>query len=219
MMPMPLRPQSPMQPRYSPRMMPQRYHGQMPYGQFNYHPQMQMQMPMQRPMMRNGGKKEGGLLAKILGRGNQQAGVSGIMPSMNRSASSGGAGILKSLANPDTLNGFLNNTQTVLKTAQQLGPVFQQYGPLVRNLPSLWKLYRGLKDATSDTEENENTTETETESNQMESLDDNELIEIDPIVDEKKTSRSSKNKTKNVAVEGNHSTFNKNNRSVPKLYI
>jgi hypothetical protein len=28
----------------------------------------------------------------------------------------------------------------------------QQYGPMVKNLPAMWKLYRGLKNASNNTE-------------------------------------------------------------------
>jgi hypothetical protein len=212
-MPMPLRPHNSVHPRYSGRMMPpQIHHGGNPYGQFNYHPQMMGQMT------RNGGNKGGGLLAKILGRGNQQpSGMSGILPSVSRStpASGGATGILKSLANPETLNGLLNNTQNVLKTAQQLGPVIQQYGPLIRNLPSLWKLYRGLKDAGS-----ENETEAQEETNGLDdeveiSIENQDLTEINPIINEQQTTTK-----KSPAYRPHLSTKTNNQRqSTPKLYI
>ncbi|MFK2824387.1 VrrA/YqfQ family protein [Bacillus sp. B190/17] len=48
-------------------------------------------------------------------------------------------------ADPINLQQILSNTQQVLKTMQQAGPIIEQYGPLVRNLPSMWKLYKGLK--------------------------------------------------------------------------
>jgi hypothetical protein len=213
-MPMPLRPQSPVQPRYRGRMMPpQMHHGGNPYGQYNYQPQIMGQMT------RSGGNKGGGLLAKILGRGNQQpSGMSGILPSMSRSApSTGGAsGILKSLANPETLNGFLNNTQNVLKTAQQLGPVIQQYGPLIRNLPSLWKLYRGLKDAGSDTEI-EDVEGNSTEEAEEISINDTEFTEIAPHLEE--PSSLNKKHTKRTNSTSKHVDINKQRQSTPKLYI
>ncbi|WP_251027805.1 YqfQ family protein [Bacillus sp. ISL-41] len=126
-------------------------------------PQSQMpRMSGRNPRSRQGG----GLLSKILGKGNSQRNSpSGLLSGGNtaaRGAGSGG-GILKTLADPSALNGFLTNTQKVLNTAQQFGPMIQQYGPLVRNLPSMWKLYRGLKDLpdaeeqTAETETNEKT--------------------------------------------------------------
>ncbi|MBT2687102.1 hypothetical protein J7I93_02775 [Bacillus sp. ISL-47] len=94
------------------------------------------------PGMRRGG---GGLLSKLLGKGNAQP--QGEMGAARAAGGSrAGGGILQAISNPSSINGFLNNTQKVLNTAQQIGPMVQQYGPLVRNLPAMWKLYRGLKD-------------------------------------------------------------------------
>ena len=64
----------------------------------------------------------------------------------------GGGSLLKTLTNPSSINGFLANTQKVLNTAQQVGPMIQQYGPIVKNLPVMWKLYRGFKNAPDLTE-------------------------------------------------------------------
>jgi hypothetical protein len=227
-MPMQLRPQAPMQRGNGPRMMPPRYHGGFqrgfqgrsqggsPFAQFPY--SQQMAGPM---MSRNGGSKGGGLLAKILGRGKQQGGAPGGIGPMTRAASSGGGGILKTLTNPDALNGLLNNTQTVIKTAQQLGPVIQQYGPLVRNLPSLWRLYKGLNDVTNEnehSESNENESSV-SESTQMESSEDQEFTKINPIIN-KNSIRTSKKRKKTEPIEDElNSSFLKNKRSVPKMYI
>ncbi|MBS8264930.1 hypothetical protein DYI25_10805 [Mesobacillus boroniphilus] len=118
-----------------------------PFGPGSGMPQGQIPRMMGRNTQSRQG---GGLLSKILGKGtrSQGNGISGLLSGGNvpaRGATSGG-GILKTLADPSALNGFLTNTQKVLNTAQQFGPMVQQYGPLVRNLPSMWKLYRGLKD-------------------------------------------------------------------------
>lgn len=204
---MPLRPNVPMQRGYGPRMMPPRYHGGMPNMGFNQSPQMGGFSPR---MAKNQGNKSGGLLAKILGKDKQQqGGFQGAIPSMSRSASSGGAGLLKSLTNPESLSGFLNNTQNVLKTAQQFGPViqqFQQYAPLVKNLPSLWKLYRGLKDATSEDEDSVTTvSDTPVEEHTEELVENIELTET------KKTVNESFNRTER--------NLSKTHPSVPKLYI
>jgi hypothetical protein len=206
-MPMPLRPNVPMQRGYGPRMMPPRYHGGMPNMGFNQAPQMGAFSPR---MAKNQGNKGGGLLAKILGKDKQQqGGFQGAIPSMSRSAPSGGVGLLKSLTNPESLSGFLNNTQNVLKTAQQFGPViqqFQQYAPLVKNLPSLWKLYRGLKDATS---EDGDSVTTESEPNVKE--DTEEPVESVELTETKKPINESFNRTER--------NLSKAHPSVPKLYI
>lgn len=99
---------------------------------------------MQRtPSMRQGG----GFLSKLLGRGNQMSQGLNATRSLGVQNAAGGGSLLKSLTNPGSLNGFLTNTQKVLSTAQQVGPLVQQYGPMVKNLPVMWKLYRGFKNA------------------------------------------------------------------------
>lgn len=147
-----------MQPRmrgpYPPRMIPPR----MPRNSF---PRMnRMGGGMRGPGQSRGGG--GGLLAKILGRGGRQGGGANPFsfgPASAAGRASSGGGLLKTLTDPNALNGFLTNTQKVLNTAQQVGPMVQQYGPIVRNLPSLWKLYKGFKDLPSDSEENPSTEE------------------------------------------------------------
>lgn len=100
----------------------------------------------QGPMMRQGG----GLLSKILGKGNRvnEIGFNTASKGMagNRAIPSSGSSFLKTLSNPSSINGLLSNTQKVLNTAGQIAPMVQQYGPMVRNLPAIWKLYKGFKD-------------------------------------------------------------------------
>jgi hypothetical protein len=211
-MPIPLRPGAPMQRGYPPRMMNTRhYSGPHIGGGYNQVPMMNRPM-MNTPMMgRNSGKQGGGLLSKILGR-TKQGGPGGGIPSFSRGVSSGGGGggILQSLTNPETLNGFLNNTQAVLKTAQQLGPMIEQYGPLVRNLPSLWKLYRGLKDANNDSPSDKTDDNSSDESSK-----EMELMEIKPIVNE---NTSQQNETKQSR-HHNRPLSKDYKRSKPKLFI
>ncbi|KAB2338542.1 hypothetical protein F7731_03005 [Cytobacillus depressus] len=106
--------------------------------------------------MRQGGGS-GGLFSKLLGRGNSGRGLGGgAMQTASRAAgagNTGAGGILKSLSDPGAVTGFLQNTQKVLNTAQQIGPMVQQYGPLVRNIPAIWKLYRGIKGSSNETSE------------------------------------------------------------------
>ncbi len=98
------------------------------------------------PQMRQGGGG-GGFLSNLLGKGKQMGHVSGATRSLGGQQVAGGGSIIKSLTNPSAINGFLTNTQKVLSTAQQVGPMINQYGPLVKNIPAMWKLYRGLKNA------------------------------------------------------------------------
>ncbi|MGR3765055.1 VrrA/YqfQ family protein [Rossellomorea sp. NS-SX7] len=122
--------------------------------------------PMNMQGMQDGRRKGrgGGLLAKLLKkneRGSQQGGIlqqfsrtesNGAAAGFERgpSAAAAGASTIGNLLNPGNISSFLSNTQQVLNAAQQFGPMIQQYGPMVKNLPALWKLYRGFKDLSTD---------------------------------------------------------------------
>ncbi|WP_052352820.1 VrrA/YqfQ family protein [Neobacillus dielmonensis] len=112
-----------------------------------------------------GGRQQGmggnGLLSRLLGRGNQMRGAGNLMGmGMQGAGRAGGGGLLQSLTNPNGLAGILNNTQQVIRTAQTITPMIQQYGPLVKSLPGLWKLYRGLKNAPTESEDSGDKKET-----------------------------------------------------------
>ncbi|WP_071395792.1 VrrA/YqfQ family protein [Bacillus tuaregi] len=110
-----------------------------PYGRPPIHPRMGMYPQMQ---------QRGGILSRLLGRGAQTgAAPHRALGAFGPQQAGGGGSFLKALTNPSSLNSMLSNTQKVLSTAQQVGPIVQQYGPIVKNLPTLWKLYRGFKDA------------------------------------------------------------------------
>lgn len=95
-------------------------------------------------------KKEG-LLSKILGKSKQKAASPNLFApagSSNQSSSrSSGGGILETLKNPESLNNMLSNTQKVLQAAEQFTPMVEQYGPVIKNLPSMWKVFRSISSA------------------------------------------------------------------------
>ncbi|MDF2859395.1 MAG: hypothetical protein K0Q87_5246 [Neobacillus sp.] len=167
------------------------------------------------PMMgRSQGQRRsgGGLLSKILGgKGTgSQGGVLGGMQAARHSTSSGTGSIgsiLKTLSNPNGLSGFLNNTQQVLQTAQSLGPMIQQYGPIVKNLPAMWRLYKGLKDAPSE--------ETAVESS---SNDSGPQEPIQSVTTGKKK-RTKKKNNPQVGAEEIKKPNSHSGSSLPKLYI
>ncbi|MGD6803997.1 YqfQ family protein [Rossellomorea vietnamensis] len=173
---------------------------------------------MQGRVPQGAGQKSGGLLAKILNRGGSaQTAASQFNPlqgaaGFQRSAPATGGSFLKNIMNPGSLNGFLNNTQQVLKSAQQMGPMIQQvqqYGPLVKNLPAMWKLYRGLSAAES-SEEEESTDTAEVIEDEIE---EKEEIQAKTASSNKKSKRKSSNsarKPKEASTAGN---------SKPKLYV
>jgi hypothetical protein len=216
------RPRYPMHGHMGPHMMGQRPFGgqqQMmaPYGHnglmMGFGPQHQMNGggSMMGQMGRGQGRKNGGgLLSKILGgkkQGNQVSGPRGLQTA-NRAAPnrSGGVGsILQTLSNPDSLTGFLTNTQQVLKTAQSFGPMIQQYGPIVKNLPMMWKLYKGFKDLPTEEKSEEHKTETPLTAEQS----------IPPKAETKKKPKREKNIESEEFVERKIN----NGPSVPKLYI
>lgn len=45
----------------------------------------------------------------------------------------------------------MEQARQVMAAAEQMRPLIEQYGPLVKNLPSMWKLYRAVN-STSDRE-------------------------------------------------------------------
>lgn len=158
------------------------------------------------PSMRQGG---GGLLARILGRGNQAGIAGGNTPAASRAAATSGGGgggaggILKTLSNPTAINGFLTNTQKVFSTAQQFGPMVQQYGPMVKNIPAMWKLYRGMKNPSD------------------ESIDE-EVKETEDLPSSVKRKAKAKRKNTQIQIEqpaAQSIRRNETGASIPKLYI
>ncbi|MEH6994492.1 VrrA/YqfQ family protein [Neobacillus drentensis] len=111
-----------------------------------------------------GRRSGGGLLSKILGgkkQGNQRSGLGGAQTAGRAASSGGGVGsLLQTLSNPNSLTGFLNNTQQVLNSVQSITPMIQQYGPLVKNIPMMWKLYKGFKDLPTEEQSEESTPDT-----------------------------------------------------------
>ena len=97
-------------------------------------------------------RKKEGILSKVLGKskrnGPQQpnpfapAGQAATKGAPQKSNSRGG--ILDTLKNPNSLNDMLNNTQKVLTAAEQFTPMVQQYGPVIKNLPSVWNAFRTI---------------------------------------------------------------------------
>ena len=119
-------------------------------GPFNQLPRNDQQPP----------KKEG-LLSRLLGKSKQNAAPPNLFApaasTTNNSSRSSGGGILDNLTKPDSINNMLNNTQKVLQAAEQFTPMVQQYGPVIKNLPSMWKVFRSISssdDAEKPAEEN-----------------------------------------------------------------
>ncbi|WP_382318026.1 VrrA/YqfQ family protein [Lederbergia wuyishanensis] len=122
----------------------------------------------------------------------------------------GQTSFLQGLTNPQSINSFLTNTQQVLNTARQIGPLVQQYGPIVRNLPAMWRLYKGFKDMPSSDSEDTNTNSEETKNDQPKSKNES-------------TKKSNVNISSTDEEEKKHENQSapkrKKGESIPKLYI
>ncbi|MBE3570470.1 MAG: hypothetical protein IMW92_10275 [Bacillales bacterium] len=159
----------------------------------------------------------GGLLSRLFHRSGRMgnAAVHG-MTGFERPASLIGPSPVQNLASPGTLNQFLANTQQVLNTAQQIGPMIQQYGPMIRNLPAMWRLYKGFKNASA-----EEDAESDSESLDQDSNENEENLEEE---DDKKKESTSSHQTKRPRSQKSKKattakTEKRTGESVPKLYI
>lgn len=151
----------------------------------------------------------GGLLSKLLGRGNQAGGFMGMQTAGK--AASGSGGLLQSLSNPGGLTSILNNTQQVLKTAQSIGPMVQQYGPMIKNLPAMWKIYKGFKNASKNTDE-----ASDENSQQIEPASTESSNHEEPV---KRTSKKKGQRNNNQQPAATKKTSHPKGSSIPKMYI
>lgn len=159
------------------------------------HPQMGRQSKRNRPFQQQSSNQ--GLLGKILGRSKQTPQNLFAPPSgMNRETRTSG-GILDTLKSPGGLNTMLNNTQRVLQAAEQFTPMIQQYGPIVKNIPSLWKLMRAVNSSDNEKAETEQKESVKKEKPTKQQQDSGTVREKAPKKQERK----------------------KQSESVPKLYI
>ncbi|WP_246945834.1 YqfQ family protein [Bacillus pinisoli] len=92
----------------------------------------------------------GGILSRLFSR--QGAGAAGAFNSFSgQSVGQGTGGLLSNLmANPGEM---LANVQKAVNVANQVGPMVQQYGPMVRNIPALIKLYKEFNSSDDDSSE------------------------------------------------------------------
>jgi len=151
-------------------------------------------------------QRGGGFLSRLLsgltggGRGSNPAQF--LQGPMNASQMSRGGlmnpSTLQNLANPANLSSMLGNVQKVLNTAESFMPMVQQYGPLVKNLPGMIKLYKELNNAnTNDGSEDEKQESTDQESATK--------VEVPKQIKKNTTELATKE--------------SKPRKSVPKLYI
>ena len=114
-------------------MLPRRPFPPMPSRNFP----MQPFFPHQ-PMMMN--RSSGGLLSRLFG-GRAQS-----IPSMPNASRMGSLlSNVQNVTNPSSISSMMTNVQKILKVAESVGPMVQQYGPVVKNIPAMFKIYKALK--------------------------------------------------------------------------
>ncbi|UAL49600.1 YqfQ family protein [Sutcliffiella horikoshii] len=165
----------------------------------------------------NSGGGGGGLLAKLLGRtGARSIGNMGGLGQLANTGAGGGlgqlanAGTLQQLINPNNLTGMLGNVQKALKMAEGVMPMVQQYGPLVRNMPAMLKLYNELKNVDDDDETDNESTEESPEGTKTGE------VESDSAAESNTKKKIKKKKAKPKATEDEEKPAGS---SAPKLYI
>ena len=175
----------PMRQMRPPSMFPQQ-NGFRPPGMFGGMPGM--------PGMHGQGRSGlGGLLKKLIpgmGQSNPMQGMGG-MPGFFNPSQGMNPGTLQNLANPSNLSAMIGNVQKTLKMAESVVPVVQQYGPLMKNLPAMIKMYSAIKNAGNDEEE------------------DNEGISLSDVTTDSEEFENNEEKPKASGT----------GKSVPKLYI
>lgn len=195
------------------------YPQQMYQQQYYYQPMGQRRGPFRNPNQMNRmrqSNRAGGLLSRLLNRRQtpQPTNPFQFGPITRQSQAN-----IPSWLNPDSISRFLGQTQQVLRTGQQIGGMIQQYGPIVKNLPALWKIYRGLDNETTNNDSNQDD-EKQQEQNQTKEQKNDDIFNNDFFKDEnygnneqvKVSHTAEKNK------QNSQSRF-KEKKSIPKIFI
>ncbi|MEH7379931.1 VrrA/YqfQ family protein [Bacillus sp. JJ1533] len=199
----PINPMNQMRQMRPPSMFPQQS-GFRPPGMFGGMQGMRGMRSMQgmqgmRGMQGQGGSGLGGLLKKLIpgmGKSNPVQGMGG-MPGLFNPSQGVNPGTLQNLANPSNLSAMLGNVQKTLKMAESVVPMVQQYGPLMKNIPAMIKMYSAIKNAGNEEETTEETKE------------ENETISLSDVTSNDEDIEIEKEKPKATG----------SGQSVPKLYI
>ncbi|WP_179123878.1 VrrA/YqfQ family protein [Paraliobacillus ryukyuensis] len=118
---------------------------------------------------------------------------------------SGGGGITQTLT----------NLQQILKMTQSVTPLIQQYGPLMKNLPSMISLLKAFQETESDDEAEEKDTDEDIDLLEVDEEDEDAKDQEEQTV---KPNKLDAKETLNI-IETNQSPKKRSNQSAPKLYI
>ncbi|OMP67657.1 hypothetical protein BTO28_06860 [Domibacillus epiphyticus] len=58
-------------------------------------------------------------------------------------------------ASPKSTGNWLEQARQVMVAAEQMKPLIEQYGPYVKNLPAMWKLYRAVRSSPDSEDQDE----------------------------------------------------------------
>lgn len=126
----------------------------------------------QQPMMMN--RPSGGLLSRLFG-GRAQS-----MPNMTNASRMGSLlGNVQNVTSPSSISSMMTNVQKILKVAESVGPMVQQYGPVVKNIPAMFKIYKALKSDDTSEEETETIKTASEEANDENPFDEDAFNELE----------------------------------------
>ncbi|KGX87896.1 hypothetical protein N784_12360 [Pontibacillus litoralis JSM 072002] len=145
------------------------------------------------------GARSGGLLSRLFG-GGSTIGNMGPMANatsglMSGTTSAGGG-----------LTGMLNNVQQGLKLAQTAAPMVQQYGPMIKNAPTMFKLMKLMNEPDEEGTKKEEGTKEQTKSKS-------------PMQKKDSSSKAKVIEASDVTKPHTTSTKQHSGRSQPRLYI
>ena len=137
-----------------------------------------------------------------------------------RSNSASTPGFLTRLLGGDTsFSGVIGHMQKAVQTAQQVTPMIQQYGPIVRNFPSLYRIFKAVNNDDAANEKKNKTKDTNTKKNsEIKQLSNNQEMNnrSDRKQDEIPSSESSTDNNLRLNKPVKHSS---KQQSRPKLFI
>lgn len=199
---------------------PQNMYPQRMYQQQYYQPMGQRRGPFRNPNPMNRMRQSnrgGGLLSRLLNRRQtpQPTNPFQFGPITRQSQAD-----IPSWLNPDSISRFLGQTQQVLRTGQQIGGMIQQYGPIVKNLPALWKIYRGLDNDTTNNDSNQDDEKQQEQNQTKVQKNDDDIFNDDFFKDDNDdiNDQVKENRTVEKSKQNSQPRL-REKKSIPKIFI
>lgn len=142
----------------------------------------------------------------------------GLMPAQNLAT--------QAVSQPSQLMGMIGHLQKAIQTANRVVPMVQQYGPMVRNIPSMFKMMKAFKtiNATDSSENADTATNAEAKDTEAEKSNDKGKMGTSSK-EPKATNSQSHGAKKSVKINSSHTTKSTRNssdtykQSKPKMYV